>query len=58
MKVGSEFDTELRRRDRLPEAKAFDFPLALRSLQNGPQLALVNQRLPVDQGRLHGTLYE
>jgi hypothetical protein len=56
--IGNELDTELRRRDRLPEAKAFDFPLALRNLQNGLQLALENQRLPADQETLHGTLYE
>ncbi|MET4783316.1 hypothetical protein [Glaciihabitans sp. UYNi722] len=56
--IGSELDTDLRRRDHLPEAKAFDFPLALRNLQNGLQLALENQRLPVDQETLHGTLYE
>lgn len=56
--VGSELETELRRRDRLPAAKVFDFPLALRNLQAGLQLALDTQRRPVGQEVVHGTLYE
>lgn len=56
--VGSELETELRRRDRLREAKVFDFPLALRNLQAGLQLALDTQRRPLGQEVLHGTLHE
>lgn len=56
--VGSELETELRRRDRLAEAKVFDFTLALRKLQSGLQLALDTQRRPLGKEVLHGKLYE
>lgn len=56
--IGTRLEVELRRRDRLAEAKVFDFPLALRNLQNGLKLALDNQRLPLGQEGLHGALYE
>lgn len=56
--IGSALETNLRKRDRLAEAKVFDFPLAIRNLERGLRLALENQRLPLGEEKLHGTLYE
>ena len=56
--VGSALETDLRRRDRLAEAKVFDFPLAIRNFERSLRLALENQRLPRGEEMLHGILYE
>jgi hypothetical protein len=56
--IGSALETDLRRFDRLAEAKAFDFPLAIRNLERGLRVALENQRLPHGEEKLHGALYE
>lgn len=44
--IGSELETQLRRRNQLAEAKVFDFPHALRNFQEALKLALNNQLSP------------
>jgi hypothetical protein len=56
--IGAALETQLRRRDRLAEAKTFDFSLAVRELQRGLNLALETQRVPLGQEMLHGALRE
>jgi len=58
IEVGSELHAQLLQRDRLAEAKSFDFALAIRNLQTALQLALDNQRVTSGKERFHGILYE
>lgn len=58
VEIGTALHAQLRQRDRLAEAKAFDFALAVSNLQSALQLALENQRVPAGQEMVQGILYE
>lgn len=56
--VGAALETRLKQDDRLTDAKALNFPLALRELQRALRVALENQRAPRGQEILSGKLHE
>jgi hypothetical protein len=56
--VGAQLETHMKQRDRLVDAKALDFPLALRELQRGLRLAFNDQSSPRGQEKLHSKLRE
>lgn len=58
VEIGSALHTQLLQRDRLAEAKSFDFALAIRNLQAALKLALDNQRVPSGEEKFHGVLHE
>ena len=58
VEVAEALDERLRSGGRLTEAKAFDFALAVRNLQAGLRLALVDQHAQPGTERLRGQLRE
>ena len=58
VEIATALRAQLRQRDRLAEAKAFDFALAVGNLQAALRLAHENQRVPAGQEAIRGILYE
>jgi hypothetical protein len=56
--VGAQLELLMKQRDHLADAKALDFPLALRELQRALRLALEDQHAPLGEERLHSKLRE